>query len=288
MKTIKMTGVEKKYSGFNLGPLDLEIPAGAFVGYIGENGAGKTTTIKLMAQLANPDAGEIEILGQNIKTRPAREKARVGVVLDQLYLPDDMDMDEVEKTCKQLFLNWQADGFFDLCRRLDVPRNRKIKDMSKGMKSKLNIATAMSHQPELLIMDEPMEGLDPSARDQVIEILMEFMEEEGHTILLSSHIISDLERVVDYVAFIHQGQLLFMESRDELTAKYGMVSLSKEEFADLESQAGQAIVGSRKHDFGVEALVRRSDLPDCLAQKMELEVPSIETIMVFTLKGRKQ
>ena len=275
---IKIKNLSKSFGNFRLGPLDLGVKKGTITGFIGENGAGKSTTIKLILDVIARDSGGIEIFGKDIKDLPFDEKYKVGFVYDDLYLPGSMKIDEIEKFHSLLYKNhWEKGTFYEFIDNFDLPIDIPINTFSRGMKMKLGLALAMSHGPEILILDEPTSGLDPVVRDDFLDILLEFIQDEDHTVLISSHILSDLEKIADYIAFIHKGELIFNEEKDGLREKYGLVSLGDEEFQSLDKTA---LVGVRKHQFGRECLVRREKMPE----NFDIEKPSIEDIMVYMIK----
>lgn len=274
---IELKGVTKKFSDFTLGPIDLEIPTGSIVGYIGQNGAGKSTTLKLILGLLTADAGEITVLGEK-NPKDAYVKDRLGVVFDDLHVPEEMTVTDIEAFCRRVYMAWDREEFMDYIARFALPKKKAVKDFSRGMRMKLSLAIALSHGAELLLLDEATSGLDPIVRDEILEELMEFMQDEMHTILMSSHITSDLEKVADYIAFIDHGKLLFFSPKDELTETYGLVSVSNEEMEALDPRA---VVGMRTHAFGKEALVVRNLVPSDL----RVEKPSIEDIMIYLSKG---
>ena len=274
---IELKGVTKKFSDFTLGPIDLEIPTGSIVGYIGQNGAGKSTTLKLILGLLTADAGEITVLGEK-NPKDAYVKDRLGVVFDDLHVPEEMTVTDIEAFCRRVYMAWDRDEFMNHIARFALPKKKAVKDFSRGMRMKLSLAIALSHGAELLLLDEATSGLDPIVRDEILDELMDFMQDEMHTILMSSHITSDLEKVADYIAFIDHGKLLFFSPKDELVETYGLVSLSNEEMDALDPRA---VVGMRTHAFGKEALVVRNLVPSDL----RVEKPSIEDIMIYLSKG---
>ena len=224
------------------------------------------------------DRGTIEVFGKDINNLTEEEKYKIGFVYEDLYLPDTMDIGEIETFHEKLYRDfWQEDIFYDLVDRFNLPEKQAIKSFSRGMKMKLSFALALSHNAELLILDEATSGLDPVARDDFLDILLDFIQDENHTVLISSHILSDLEKIADYIAFIHKGDLLFNEEKDRLIEIYGLVSLNNDEYESLDKNA---IVAVRKHKFGRECLVVRDKMPDGI----ELEKPSIEDIMVYMIK----
>ena len=278
--SVELKGLVKEFKDFKLGPLDLKIPKGTIVGYIGENGAGKSTTIKLLLGLIRPDQGEITILGQRDPKNTAL-KDRMGVVFDDLFLPEDTNLKDLENFCSGIYSHWEKQAFYYYVERFHLLKDQPIKNYSRGMKMKLSMAVALSHQAELLLLDEATSGLDPVAREEILDLLMDFMQDEDHTILISSHILSDLDKIADYIAFIHQGKLLFMETKDVLKEEYRICSLSKE---DAEKLDPKAIIGRKVHAFGQELLVRKNLVP----KNLKLEKPSIEDIMVYFVKGEEK
>lgn len=276
---IEVSGLTKSFDDFNLGPIDLKIPKGTIVGYIGQNGAGKSTTIKLLLGLLRADSGEINILDQR-NTQNTMVKDKIGVVFDDLYLPQEMNAIQVEKFSSMVYSKWDREKFFELKNKFSLPDKKIIKNYSRGMKMKLGAAIALSHHAELLILDEATSGLDPIIRDEILDILMDFMQDEKHTILISSHILSDLEKVSDYIAFIDRGKILFFEGKDELKDKYAICSLSNEEANNLDRSI---VVGRRIHTFGQDLLIKKNQAP----KGIDLQKPSIEDIMIYFVRGGK-
>ncbi len=278
---IKMTDVKKTFGNFTLGPINLSVPRGSIVGYIGENGAGKSTTIKLLLDLIEADSGKIEIFDKDIHSFTTEMKKDIAFVFDNLYLPKEMTLETVRNFHKKLYNKaWDDASFSRLLNHFKLPENKTIKYFSRGMKMQLGIALALSHNAKLLLLDEPTSGLDPVIRDDVLDLLLEYIQNEENTVLVSSHILSDLEKIADYIAFIHEGRLLFMDTKDGLIDKYGKASIRKEQ---LESIDRKAIVGKRTHKFGVEVLLVRELAP----KNMELEKPSIEDIMVNMIRRNR-
>ncbi len=278
---IELKGLKKKLSSFELGPIDLTIPQGAIVGYIGENGAGKSTTIKLLLNLMKPDEGEIKIFGTPINRFSTKEKKDIAYVFDDLYFPGDMNLKNVLSFCRKFYKDaWQDQTVSELNARFQLPLDVAIKHFSRGMKMQLGMLLALSHNAKLLLLDEATSGLDPVIRDDVLDLLLDYIQDETHTVLVSSHILSDLEKAADYIAFIHKGKLLFMETKDDLVSQYGIASLTKEQLEEIDPKA---IVGKRTHQFGVEALLKR----DLVPSSIELEKANVEDIMVFMIKGER-
>ena len=277
MNAIEIRGLEKHYPGFDL-QLDLSLPQGCILGLVGENGAGKTTTIKALLGAIRPDAGSLSVLGQPVKEENAALRERLGVVLDDPGYPECVTARQLGGIMAGVFRSWDKDSFTALLKQLAIPEDKAFKDLSRGMKMKLSIAVALSHGAELLILDEPTSGLDPVVRDEVVELFSEFTRDEKHAILISSHIVSDLEKLCDYIAFLHQGRLLLCEEKDRLLEEYGLVHLSRADFAALDSAA---VIGSRRSPYGVSAVIRRDAVPAALP----VEPVSIEDLFVLMIKG---
>ena len=234
MNALEINNLCKTYPGFSLDHLNLTLPSGCILGLIGENGAGKSTTIKLILDLLRPDSGSITLLGTE-HTRLSRED--IGVVLDEVGIPECLTASQVGKVMKNLFKNWDSARYSELLVQFSIPDGKIFKEFSRGMKMKLGIAVAMSHGAKLLILDEATSGLDPVVRDEVVTMLIEFTRSEGHSILISSHIVSDLEKLCDYIAFLHKGKLMLFEEKDVLLGKYGIVYCTHEQLPLLSPAA---------------------------------------------------
>lgn len=274
---VEIENLTKKFDGYKLGPLNFNVPKGTVVGFIGQNGAGKSTTIKLILGLLNKDSGKIEVLGEQ-DTRSIKHKDKIGVVFDDLFFPEEMDLRSIERLCSSIYSNWESERFSNFKNKFNLPEKQEIKKYSRGMKMKLSIAIALSHNAELLILDEATSGLDPVVREEILEILYDFMQKEEHTILISSHILSDLEKIADYIAFINEGKILFFQSKEDLKEEYAICTLSNEEADKLDESI---IVGRRKHSFGQEMLIKRKLAP----RDLKIQRPSIEDIMIYFVKG---
>ena len=277
---IEIKNLVKKFDDFTLGPIDFAIPKGSIVGYIGQNGAGKSTTIKLLLGLLKKDSGEIKILGYD-NPNSIELKDKIGVVFDDLLVPEEMTLVDLEKFCSRVYSKWDREFFYQLIKKFNLSEKQAIKSYSRGMRMKLSMAVALSHKAEILILDEATSGLDPIVREEILDFLLDFIQDENHTILISSHILSDLEKVADYIAFINDGKVLFVEAKDELKENYGICTLSNEEVKNLDEEA---IIGRRIHSFGQELLVKRNLVPDGI----RLQKPSIEDIMIYFVKGGKR
>ncbi len=264
----------KRYPDFTLENINLCLPGGCVMGLIGENGAGKSTTVKAVTGAVHPDEGEITVLGCDTGAEGfTRVKEQIGVVMDEACFPEILTPVQVNGIMRDLFSNWQEEVFWGYIKHFALPKNKPFKEFSRGMKMKLSIAVALSHEARLLILDEATGGLDPIVRDEILEVFNDFTRDEGHSILISSHIVSDLEKICDYIAFIHKGKLLFCEEKDALLEQYGLLSVRA---ADFEAIRPEAVLSSRNTGYSVEALVRRDMVP----AGMRLERAGIENIMV--------
>lgn len=275
MNALELHGLEKHYPDFTLGPIDLELPGGTVCGLIGENGAGKSTTIKLILDMIDREAGTVKLFGQEEITPLA--KADIGVVMGGEGIPTCLTAPQVGKVMAGIYPNWDAAAYADWCRRFDLPENKKYGDYSTGMKMKQCLAVALSHHPKLLLLDEATNGLDPVVRDEVTDLLLDFARDEEHSILISSHIVSDLEKLCDIIAFLHKGRLLLCEEKDALREEYALWHGTAAQLAALDTR----VYGKRVTPYGVEALVRRDAMP----AGAELTPVSIEELFVLMVKG---
>ena len=282
MNALEFQKVNKTYGDFSLSDLSLTLPTGAICGLVGENGAGKTTLIRLLLGAAKADSGEITLLGAKAGTPEfAAAKEDVGVVLDEGCFPDLITVPKLEKVLAATYLRWDSDCFNRYIDRFGLSRNKLIKEFSRGTKMKLSIAAALGHHAKLLVLDEATAGLDPIVRDEVVELFREFTREEDHSVLISSHILSDLEKLCDYIAFIHKGDLLFCEEKDRLLEEYGIFEDSRE---NLDYLQPEAIVAREESRYGgVRALVKR----DLAPAGFRMEKPTVEDVVLFLVKGAK-
>lgn len=277
MNAIEIRDVSKHYKDFCLDRLNLTLPSGCIMGLIGENGAGKSTTIRLILDMIHKEGGSIRILGKDNHDNLKLTKEEIGVVPDEVGFPGVLTIRQVNTIMKNTYRNWDENAFRQYQQKFSLPEKKPFQEFSRGMKMKLGIAVALSHHPRLLILDEPTNGLDPVARDEVVEIFGEFTRQEDHAVLLSSHIISDLEKICDYVAFLHQGKLLLCEEKDVLLEEYRVVHCTGQQLAALPKEA---VVGSRVSAYGAEAVVKRSWIP----AGMQTEPVSLEELFVFMVR----
>lgn len=280
MNALEIKNLTKKFQDFTLENLNLTLPAGCILGLIGENGAGKSTTIKLILDILHKDSGTITILGRDSEDHLEKTKEDIGVVMDELGIPTCLNPREVGKVMAGIFRNWDDTAYQGYLKDLDIPENKKFKDFSRGMKMKLGIAIALSHHAKLLLLDEATSGLDPVARDQVVDMLEDFTRDESHAVLISSHIVSDLEKLCDYIAFLHKGQLMLMEEKDVLLEQYGILHCER---ARLEALEEGAVLHRKDSPYGCEALVRREAIP----ADLRISPVSIEELFVYMVKEVK-
>ena len=276
MNALELRGLTKRYPGFTLDHLDLPLPTGCILGLVGENGAGKSTTMKLILGMLKAEEGTVTVLGHE-----KYSKEDVGVVLDEVGIPGILNAAQVGRIMAGTFRNWEQSTFESLLSRLAVPMDKPFKTLSKGMKMKLGIAVALSHGAKLLLLDDATSGLDPVARDAVLDILNDFTRQENHTVLLSSHIVSDLEKICDYIAFLHKGKLLLCQEKDRLLEDYGILHCTGEVLDSLDSGA---ILHSKYTRYGAEALVHRDRIP----AGMQVSPITIEELFISMAKEETQ
>ena len=283
---IEIKNLKKKYdNNFELGEINLEIPSGYIIGLIGENGAGKTTLIKSILNIIKPEYGEIKIFDKNNKKYEPVVKEDIGVVLDGMFFPEILTPNDINSIMKDIYKNWDKELFYKYLNNFKLQSNKKIKDLSKGMRKKLEIATALSHKPKLLILDEPTSGLDPVIRDDILDIFLDFIKDEEHTILLSTHITSDLEHIADEIIFIDRGKIILNENKDELLDNYGILKCDKKSFDKISKDD---IVSYKKNKYNYEVLVNNKNkiinkYKNCIIDKITLE-----ELMVLIIKGEKK
>lgn len=252
---LEVRGLTKHYSDFTLDRVSFSLPGGCIMGLMGENGAGKSTAIKAILGLIHLDGGQVRIFGQEVSERNRELKERVGLVMEGLNLPDSMNGREAGKLMSGLYRHWDGPLFERYLRDFSINPGKKLKDYSRGMRMKLSLAIALSHGASLLVLDEPTSGLDPMIREEVLDLLREFVMEETHSVLISSHIIGDLEKAADYVAFLHRGRLVLCEEKDRLLEEYRILKGSREDILELEREGKIRVAGLRENSFGAEALI---------------------------------
>ena len=282
---IEIRNLVKNYGDkFTLGEINLDIPSGIIIGLIGENGAGKTTLIKSILNIIRSDKGNIKIFEKDIKINESEIKENIGVVLDNMFFPELLMPKDINSIMKDVYKNWDEQLFNKYLSEFKLKNNQSIKSMSKGMRKKLEIATALSHHPKLLILDEPTSGLDPVVRNEVLDIFMNFIQDEEHTILLSTHITSDLEHIADKIIFINQGKVVLDQSRDDLLDNYGILKCDVDKFDTISKDD---IIAYKKNKYDYEILINdinkiRKKYKDFIVDKITLE-----ELMVLMIKGEK-
>ena len=280
MNALEIRNLTKSYPGFTLDNVNLTLPSGCIMGLVGENGAGKSTTIRLILDMIHKDSGSISIFGKDNGTAIELTKEDIGVVPDEVGIPECLTVKQVGRIMKHTFQNWDEAEYARLAEKMDLPENKQFKEFSRGMKMKLGIAIALSHNSKLLILDEATSGLDPVVRDEVLELFGEFTRDEGHSILISSHIVSDLEKLCDYIAFLHKGKLLLCEEKDRLLDEYGLIHCTSEEVRNLPPDV---VRHTKENAYGAEAVVRRNAVP----AGIPVSPISIEELFVYMVKEEK-
>ncbi len=277
MNAIELTNLRKSFPTFTLNIPKLVLPTGCILGLIGENGSGKSTTIKLMLDILHADNGSIALLEQDSPQGRLLARQDIGVVLDEVGIPQALKTGQVGKMMAGIYQNWDQALYESYLRRFKLPDNQRFKTFSKGMKMKLGLAIALSHHAKLLILDEATSGLDPVVRDEILDIFLEFTRDEAHSILISSHIVSDLEKLCDYIAFLHNGKLMLFDEKDRLLEEYGLLHCTAEQ---LQSLPQEAIRGKKESPYGIEALVEKAALPP----HMHSSPIDLEQLFIFMVK----
>ena len=282
---IEVKDLCKDYGSFQLKDVSFTLPRGSIMGLIGENGAGKSTTIKAILNLIRRDGGTISVLGMDCVKDEQAIKEHVGVVLDESTFHDMLTASDVDKVLSRIYKNWDKDLFRRYLKRFSLPDKKVIKEFSKGMKMKLSIAAALSVRPELLILDEATAGLDPVVRNEILDEFLDFIQDERHAVLISSHITSDLEKVADYIMYLHEGKVVVSGAKDDLLENYGRVACSLDELGKIDRKY---LVGYRKNRFGCEALVNDRRELGFLMPGLVIDPVTLEDIMVYTVKGEEK
>lgn len=281
---VTITGLTKKYSDFTLDNISFRIPSGSIVGLIGENGAGKSTTINSILGLIKKDSGKITILGHDTDNFDYSVKEKIGVVFDGSNFSEELTPIKLSKVLSGIFSSWDQSYYNNLLSRFHIPAEKKIKTFSKGMKMKLSIAAAFAHHPYLLILDEATSGLDPIVRDDILDLFLEFVQDEEHSILVSSHITSDLEKVADYIVFIHAGKIIFCKPKDELLEHYGIMKCGAAQFDAMDQDD---MIAYRRQDYEWQILVANREKAVKKYPKAMVIAATIDEIMLLYVKGEK-
>ena len=282
--SLKVENLTKKYEDFLLDKVSFYVPKGNIVGLIGENGAGKSTTINAILNIIEKDSGDVYILNSEKNKTDNAIRENIGVIFDGNNFPEELNPKQLNNVLKNIYTNWEENKFFDYIKKFSLPNKKKIKNFSKGMKMKLAISVALSHNAKLLILDEATSGLDPVVRDDILDILLEFVQDEENSILISSHITSDLEKVADYIVFIHKGKMIFEETKDNLIYDYGIMKCKSKEFNNIDKED---IIRYRKMDYGYEILVKNKKLMLKKYPNFIIDDIKIEDIMLMYVKGEK-
>lgn len=279
---VRLRNVTKSYGEFTLDHITMDIPKGSIVGLVGENGAGKTTLMKIILQIASSQEGEITVDGRKIQPSDHQWKEQVGAILPGVGFASMMNARQLGNCMRGFYRNWQDDVYRQYLGKFQIDPGKLVQDYSQGMKMKLNLALALSHQADLLIFDEATSGLDPVVRDDILDILLEFIQDEGHTVLISSHIVTDLEKVADYIAFLHEGRLLFCMNKDEMLEYFGIVRCTPEEYEKIPNPY---LCSFRKNQFGYEALIRNRAAFQKEFPGYCTDHAAIEEIILYHVKG---
>lgn len=274
--------LNKKYDRFELKNININIPKGSIVGFIGENGAGKTTTIKSILNLINIDSGEIKIFGKDYIEYEKEIKEDLGIILDNSYMPEELTPTEINQVMKLIYINWNEKQFFEYLDRFKLPKDKMNKEFSTGMLVKLKLITALSHNPKLLILDEPTSGLDPIARSEILDIFQEFVEDENHSIFVSSHITTDLEQIADYIIFISDGEIILTSEKDKLIEEYAVVKCTEKEFNTIDKKD---IIKYKKTKYEYKVLIDNKNKFKKKYDIKTIDKATLEDIMLLYIRG---
>lgn len=280
-----INGLSKRYQDFALEDISFSVPRGTIVGLIGENGAGKSTIINTILGIVKKDSGTVSILGREKQEIDSEVRNQIGVVLDGNNFPDVLSPKKLNNIFKNIYSTWDEYEYFSLIKKLCLPENKKIKEFSRGMKMKLSIAVALSHKSKLLILDEATSGLDPIVRDDILDMFLSFVQDEDNSILVSSHITKDLEKVADYIVFVHNGKLVFNKPKDELIYKYGIIKCGLAQFNAIDRQD---IIAYRKQDYEWQVLVANKTIVQKKYPRVVIDPATIDDIMLLYVKGEKK
>ena len=278
---LELEGLSKSYDDFTLKNVDFNLPKGSIMGLVGENGAGKTTIIKLILNLIKKESGYIKVFDLDNIENEQQIKEKIGVVLDESYFHDNLRPKDITLIMDNIYSNWNKSQFLDYLKKFKLPADKIVKDFSKGMKMKLSIAVALSHDPQFLILDEPTSGLDPIVRSEILDIFLDFIQDEEKSILFSTHITSDLDKIADYITFIHDGKIIFSESKDEMINNFGIIKCGKDDFNKIDKAD---IVGYRKSQFGYEVLIKDKQRNRSKYNKYVIDSASLEDIMLLYIR----
>lgn len=282
---IEINGITKRYDGFTLDNVSFNVAKGSIMGFIGQNGAGKSTTINTILNIIKPDEGDVKIFGLDNRTSELEIKQNISAVFDELPFHDILNANALNTILKGVYTNWSSETYFEFLDRFQLPRKKKFGQFSKGMKMKLQIATALSHGAKLLVMDEATTGLDPVVRNEILDIFLDFLQDENNSILMSSHITSDLEKVADSVTFIDRGKVLLSGYKDDILESHGLIKCSKRDFKDIEEGD---YISARLNDFGADVLVSDKQAALKKYSGAVLDPATLEEIMLFYVNREKK
>ena len=281
---IEIKNLTKKYDGFTLDNVSFNVPKGSIMGFIGQNGAGKTTTINSLLNILKWDSGEIKLLGKEMPEHEYEVKEHIAAIFDVLPFNDDLSAKQLTKIMGGIWKEWDKECFMNYLDRFQLPFKKKFGQFSKGMKMKLQIAAGLSHNAKLLIMDEATTGLDPVVRNEILDIFLEYLQDVDNSILMSSHITSDLEKVADMVTFIDKGKILITGIKDEILDSHGVVKCSKKDFKDFDRED---YISARVTDFGAEVMVSDRDKASKKFSGAVIDKTTLEEIMLFYVNREK-
>ncbi len=277
-KVIEIQNVKKTYDGFAIDNMSFSVTKGSIHGFIGQNGAGKTTTIRAILNMLKLEAGDIKVFGMDADKDEIAIKENLGVVFDEMGFHVTMKPTDIDRCMRYIYKNWESDLFFSYLERFGLPKKRPCGKFSRGMRMKLQIAVALSHNATLLILDEPTSGLDPVVRNEILDIFQEFIEDGEHTVFLSSHILSDLERISDEITFIHKGEILLSDNKDDLMMNHGVIRCTKDEAKNV---TGEGIVYKKESNYGCEILVNNAREVSGRYPNLLMEKATLEEIMLL-------
>ena len=282
---IELNNVVKDYGDFKLDNISFTVPRGSVCGFIGQNGAGKTTTIRIMLDVIRADSGKIKLFGEDVKGNAPRLREDIGVVYDEMGFHEFMTGKDINIMMKHIYKNWDEKVFFDYLKRFALPSKKKCGDFSRGMRMKLQIAVALSHNAKLLVMDEPTAGLDPIVRNEILDIFREFVLEEDHSIFISSHITGDLEKIADEVVFIDGGKIVLQGNKDEILERHGILKCRKDEIGSISKAL---IIGVQEGAFGVDVLINDMKAAAKLYPELVIDRTNLEEIMLFYVASSRR
>jgi len=283
---LEVRGLNKRYpkSDFALKDVNLIVPQGTIMGFVGENGAGKSTTMGCIMNTLIKDSGSVRVFGTEMTDDATALRDQIGVVYDTNPFPEYLTPKQVGKAMTAIYTNWDEPLFRSLLEKLKLPYNKSIKSFSRGMTMKFQIAVALAHHPKLLILDEPTSGLDPMVREDILELLLDYVQDETNSVLFSSHITTDLEKIADYITFIHDGEVIFSDTKDELLYHYGIVRARVAQVSQLDPTD---IIASKNRGHQIDVLLRHKEAARRKYRDMVIDDASIEEIMLLIAKGQR-